>query len=196
MNKRRKVLWGLAVITLCVVFTVALCACDSSLHTHTFEAGFSGKDETGHWHKATCEHTNEISGKAEHTFKNNVCADCGYEKGTEPPKTVTVSLNYNGATGDVSSIVVTVGKPIGTLSTPKRGGYEFLGWQLDGKDVTAETVWTSENETIVLKAQWMAIEYTVTFVADGKTVKTETYTVENKNITVPAVPAKTGHNGV
>ena len=53
------------------------------------------KDETHHWHAATCEHTSEVSGKAEHTFgeyvsnndattaadgtKTKVCSVCGYE---------------------------------------------------------------------------------------------------------------------
>ena len=38
-------------------------------------------------------------------------------------------------------------------------------------------------------------EYTITFVADGVTIETRTYTVANKNIDEPAVPAKTGYNG-
>ena len=42
---------------------------------------------------------------------------------------------------------------------------------------------------------WTAIEYTVTFVADGATVGTATYTVENTEITVPEVPAKEGYTG-
>ncbi len=37
--------------------------------------------------------------------------------------------------------------------------------------------------------------YTVTFVADGTSVATPTYTAENKEITVPEVPAKTGYTG-
>ena len=41
-----------------------------------------------------------------------------------------------------------------------------------------------------------AIEYTVTFVADGETVGTDTYTVEDKEITVPEVPAKDGYTAV
>ena len=36
-------------------------------HTHTFSENWSS-DDTYHWHAATCEHTNEISDKAEHTW--------------------------------------------------------------------------------------------------------------------------------
>ena len=39
-------------------------------------------------------------------------------------------------------------------------------------------------------------EYTVTFVADGNTVSTITYTVETEKITPPDVPGKIGHTGV
>ena len=63
-------------------------------HTHKFATDWT-KDETNHWHAATCEHTTEVSGKAAHTFgeyvsnndattesdgtKTRVCSVCGYE---------------------------------------------------------------------------------------------------------------------
>ena len=43
--------------------TLLLTACGS--HTHTFAEEWS-KDSTHHWHVATCEHTTEVSDKAEH----------------------------------------------------------------------------------------------------------------------------------
>ena len=55
-------------------------------------------------------------------------------------------------------------------------------YTLDGGDVTVNAVYT-------------AVEYTVTFKADGETVGTATYTVENKEITEPAVPAKDYYAG-
>ena len=64
-------------------------------HEHTFSAEWS-KDETHHWHSATCAHTNEVSGKAEHNWNDGVvttepteentgvktytCTDCGQTK--------------------------------------------------------------------------------------------------------------------
>ena len=64
-------------------------------HTHKFATDWT-KDETNHWHAATCEHTSEVSGKAEHTFGNwtttkaatctengerkTTCTVCGYKK--------------------------------------------------------------------------------------------------------------------
>ena len=40
-----------------------------TLHSHTFAETWS-KDETYHWHTATCEHTTEVSDKAEHTWND------------------------------------------------------------------------------------------------------------------------------
>ena len=47
---------------------------------------------------------------------------------------------------------------------------------------------------IIVNAVYTPIEYTVTFVADGATVGTAVYTVENRDITEPLVPEKTGYS--
>lgn len=46
------------------VFGMMGCA-QPEVHKHTFSAAWE-KDETDHWHKATCGHDTEVSGKAEH----------------------------------------------------------------------------------------------------------------------------------
>lgn len=52
----------------------------SPAHEHTFSDTWS-KDETNHWHAATCEHTDLTKGFAAHNFgDDNICDDCGYEK--------------------------------------------------------------------------------------------------------------------
>ena len=51
------------------------------------------------------------------------------------------------------------------------------------------------NGNVTIKAIYTAVEYSVTFVADGVTVDTETYTVFNKKIDVPAVPEKADYTG-
>ena len=48
---------------------------------------------------------------------------------------------------------------------------------------------------ITVLARQEATKYTVTFKADGVTVGTKTFTADNKNITEPQVPAKTGYIG-
>lgn len=58
-------------------------------HTHTFDTDNWEKDETHHWHKATCKHSDEKGDYAEHTFDDGVvsgddktftCSECGYKK--------------------------------------------------------------------------------------------------------------------
>ena len=49
-------------------------------HEHSFSEDWS-KDETNHWHAATCEHNELISGLAAHKYgDDNICDDCGYTK--------------------------------------------------------------------------------------------------------------------
>ena len=72
-------------------------SCSPEVHEHTFAEEWTS-DETNHWHAATCGHTTEVSGKAEHSFgewtvtkeateeaegsRERTCTVCGY-KATE-----------------------------------------------------------------------------------------------------------------
>ena len=47
-------------------------------HEHTFSSEWT-YDGTYHWKVATCEHTEEVSEKAEHTFDGIACTECDYE---------------------------------------------------------------------------------------------------------------------
>ena len=56
---------------------------------HNFATEWTS-DETNHWHTATCEHTTEVSGKAEHTYGDwdstsgkRICTICKYEQSCE-----------------------------------------------------------------------------------------------------------------
>ena len=51
------------------------------------------------------------------------------------------------------------------------------------------------NQTQVVNAVYTAKTYTVTFKADGEVVGTQTYTIENTQITVPQVPEKANYTG-
>ncbi len=45
---------------------------------HTYADNWSS-NSTHHWHEATCEHTDEVSGRAEHNYDDdNICTICGY----------------------------------------------------------------------------------------------------------------------
>ena len=51
-------------------------------HEHTFSEDWS-KDETHHWHAATCDHADEVADKAEHSYVDGVCI-CGAEEPEAP----------------------------------------------------------------------------------------------------------------
>ncbi len=64
---------SLALMTVCASILVG-CG-----HEHTFAAEWKS-DSTNHWHAATCEHMEEVSDKAAHTFGGDKCTVCGYTK--------------------------------------------------------------------------------------------------------------------
>ena len=74
--------------------------------------------------------------------------------------------------------------------------YTFDGWY------NGETKWNIDSDVVagdmalVSKFMQELREYVVTFMADGATVGTATYTVEDKEIEEPAVPEKAGYTGV
>ena len=86
----------IAVISAMVMsFVFAGCQVESDSHEHSFSKEWTS-DETSHWHAATCEHTEEVSDKAEHTFgewkttlepteeadgkKERTCTVCSYKE--------------------------------------------------------------------------------------------------------------------
>lgn len=86
-----------AVSALC--FSLGLTACNfggsqggqggNDTHEHTYSEAWTS-DETYHWHTATCEHADEISGKAAHAFEGNTCSVCGYTQ-TGTPSSLTLA---------------------------------------------------------------------------------------------------------
>ncbi len=84
-----------------ITYTCSVCEAtktDTHTHTHTFTTDWTTDDDY-HWHAATCEHTSEVSGKAEHTEDSGTvtlqptetttgtkifkCSVCGYVMRTE-----------------------------------------------------------------------------------------------------------------
>lgn len=81
--KNKKVLKALAALTLggTAAFGLVFAGCS---HEHTFdESKWGGSDATGHWHEATCEHTDEKGGFSKHNYgtdgNGQYCLDCNYE---------------------------------------------------------------------------------------------------------------------
>lgn len=73
--------------------------------------------------------------------------------------TFTVSFNANGGTTPTASKTVTYGSTYGTLPTPTRQGYEFLGWftaASGGSQVTSSTT-VSITANQPLYAHWKVL---------------------------------------
>ena len=100
----RKIFFFLLIVL--SIFVIASCTQEPE-HEHTFSEEWAS-DETNHWHAATCEHTDEVSDKAAHTWDSGTddgngkmvykCTVCG--------KTKTEYKTYAiGATGPAGGYV-------------------------------------------------------------------------------------------
>ena len=78
-------------------------------------------------------------------------AACG--KKEDPPKTETVTVSFDTDGGDeVPSQVISKGGAVVKPATPKKSGYIFDSWVLDGKTYEFGT---AVNSDITLKAKWV-----------------------------------------
>ncbi len=70
MKSKKFVLAVLALLAITGLLALTSCKNDSvsEAHTHTFDEDRWERDATGHWHPATCGHTEERGGLASHTF--------------------------------------------------------------------------------------------------------------------------------
>ena len=96
----------------------------------------------------------------------------------------TVTFKADGTVVD-TKIYTVENATVEAPAVPEKVHYTgaWAAYELNGGNVEVNAVYT-------------AVEYTVTFKADGEVVVTRTYTVDKKEITVPEVPAKTGHTGI
>ena len=65
INRIAKLILSMTV-AICAIGMIG-CAQPEPPHVHTFSEAWT-TDATSHWHTATCEHTTEVSGKADHQF--------------------------------------------------------------------------------------------------------------------------------
>ena len=112
-------------------------------------------------------------------------------------KSYKVSFDTDGGT-EVAEIVCNEGDKLSLPTDPAKEHYTFDGWYTNAER-TPDSKFNAEksiSSDMTLYAKWQAVKYTVTFKADGKQVgEALTYTVENKQITEPAVPEKIGYSG-
>ncbi len=104
---------GLFTAILFAVSTLMM-ACKAEVHTHTFAEEWS-RDETNHWHAATCGHTTEVSGKAEHSFGDYVSNN---DATTEADGTKTRKCSVCGCEDTVTDEGSMIGVPEGFVLIP------------------------------------------------------------------------------
>ena len=83
----------LLIASMAVLVSLASCTQETP-HEHTFSAEWTS-DATYHWHAATCEHTDEVSDKAEHTWDEGKVINPG---SCTEPGTMEYTCTVCGAT--------------------------------------------------------------------------------------------------
>ncbi len=109
-------------------------------------------------------------------------------------KPCTVTYNANGGSCGTASEKYT-GTAL-TLPTPTRDGYWFVGWYdaaTGGNKIGYDGATYTPSGDITLYAHWQeAVEYTVTYNANGGTCDTDFATYEGTPLTLPT-PTRTGY---
>lgn len=168
MENATKKQWVISIMILMAIVMMTFAGCSSEIaHTHTYSEAWT-YDEDYHWHKATCEHTSEISGKEAHAFVDGLCSVCGYKKRNqdsddpsnpvEPEKVFkTVSFDLNGGNGSLDDMQFEVGEVMSKLPTPTLSGYNFICWEEYpfGEEYTAASI--MPNRDLSLRAKWEKI---------------------------------------
>jgi hypothetical protein len=104
MTKKKIVTTACALVLTAGLSLTTFTACGEK-HTHTYATTYSS-DATYHWKAPTCDDTEDVTEKAEHTFgSDNKCSVCGYTKATSDDSTggSTSGDSTGGSTGGESS---------------------------------------------------------------------------------------------
>lgn len=97
------------------------------------------------------------------------------------------TISFKNEAGDVIGVVLYVPgqeNEVVEPQVPVKVGYDgsWANYELNGDNIEVSPVYSLH-------------QYRVSFVADGKQIGVAQYNIENKNINVPAVPAKEGYTG-
>ena len=148
------------------------------LGDHTYSTEWS-YDATYHWHGATCEHTDSVSDRAEHSFDSDKsCTVCGYSSAEDPTKPYTITyklVEYNQLQGDTYLLTLSIDNsmnPTGFSSTKEEplyhptcgGAYRFCGWYtaLVGGELV-EKIPVGTTKDVTLYARWEENVFDITY---------------------------------
>ena len=96
-----------------------------------------------------------------------------------------VTFDPNGGRVSPTSTAVTIGKPYGTLPTPNRTGYSFVGWYTEktGGTKVTETTTVGKDPPTTLYAHWTAKNCLVVLDANGGKIDTTNGQANTKTYT-------------
>ena len=104
----------------------------------------------------------------------------------------TITFNANSGTGGTTRTVAN-GAAVGTLPTPTRTGYNFLGWFTAINGGTKISATTKVTSNVTYYAHWEIKRYTITFNANGGTGGTTRTVSHGSKIGTLPVPARNGY---
>ncbi|NLO46344.1 MAG: hypothetical protein GX107_07625 [Clostridiales bacterium] len=110
--------------------------------------------------------------------------------------TYTVSFNTNVAGLTCNPKTVTYNSAYGTLPSPARTGYNFLGWYYFGTQITSSSI-VSAATNHTLSASWSAKSYTLSYTTGvaGLTYQSKTIIFDSSYGTLPS-PTRAGYTFV
>ena len=112
------------------------------------------------------------------------------------PVTSTLTFNANGGACSTASKRVTSGQTYGTLPTPSRTGYDFIGWYdaSSGGNLITNSTKVTKTSNHTLYAHWTAGQYVLYFNANGGTCTTGSKKVTfNSTYGTLPTPTKSGY---
>ncbi len=115
----------------CLALGFTLTACNVDNHTHAYESEWS-HDATYHWHACEVEGCNKTSQKAKHSFVDDVCSVCSFERDNSVPVPAKEWEDYfvfDNVTATRTIVQNTIGAShieYTTVETMKQAGNEWL----------------------------------------------------------------------
>ncbi|MCM1417911.1 MAG: hypothetical protein NC084_04325 [Bacteroides sp.] len=162
-------------------------------HTHTFATAWTS-DDTNHWHKATCEHTEEVSDKAAHTWNDGVisifptetekgiklytCTTCHKTRSEELPTVAPETKpGYFSSEGETSiknaapKVIVTEKTALKTADNGEKFYNERIVQKVAAEDVVGKTkaTFTLSNGTVIKTVS--TTKYNTALTVDGEKVE-------------------------
>ena len=105
-----------------------------------------------------------------------------------------IVLNTNGGTVSPETKDVIYNEKVGSLPTPNKRGYSFVGWYTgDGTNINANSIY-NQYGNLYLYARWSANEYTLTYDANGGTVSPASVKIKMNAVYSLPTPTRADYN--